>query len=66
MNLRAFLVSVVNDRIEKSTNVNFQYKILNLITLYSDSFQSKYIHSPTCHDTTQLAALLLLEASLDC
>jgi hypothetical protein len=43
MNGRAFLDSVICHRIEKSANVHFQYQILNLLKLSSDSFWSKYI-----------------------
>jgi hypothetical protein len=43
MDVRAFLVSVIYHRIEKKTKAHFQYQILNLIKLCSDSFQSKYI-----------------------
>jgi hypothetical protein len=43
MDVRAFLHSVIFHRIEKSANANFQYQILNLIKLCSDSFWSKYI-----------------------
>jgi hypothetical protein len=39
----AFLDSDICHRIEKSANINFQYQILNLIELCSDSFWSKYI-----------------------
>jgi hypothetical protein len=41
--VRAFLDSVICHRIEKSANVHFQYQILNLIKLCSDSFWSKHI-----------------------
>jgi hypothetical protein len=43
MDVRSFLDYVICHRIDKSANVHFQYQILNLIKLCSDSFWSKYI-----------------------
>jgi hypothetical protein len=43
MDVCAFLSSVICHRFEKSANIHFQYQILNLMKLCSDSFWSKYI-----------------------